>query len=72
MKACPARHTHYKLCHNLTTNTNLIYSPDGESLAGEAGISTGSEGVAIHEKDAQRSHTSKYQGRIQDFLKGEG
>ena len=55
MKACPARHTHYTLCHNLTTNTNLIYSPDGESLAGEAGISTGSEVVAIHGKDAQRS-----------------
>ena len=55
MKACSARHTHYTLCHNLTTNTNLIHSPDGESLAGEAGISTGSDGVAIHGKDTQRS-----------------
>ena len=27
-----------------------MYSPDGESLAGEAGISAGSEGVAIYEK----------------------
>ena len=55
LKVCPARHTFYKLCHNLTTNTNLIYSPDAYSLAGEAGISTGSEGVAIHGKDVQRS-----------------
>ena len=28
-----------------------MYSPDGESSAGEAGISAGSEGVAIHGKD---------------------
>ena len=28
-----------------------MYSPDGESLADEAGISAGSEGVAIHGKD---------------------
>ena len=27
-----------------------MYSPDGESLAAEAGISAGSEGVAIYEK----------------------
>ena len=34
-----------------------MYSPDGESLAGEAGISAGSEGVAIHGKDIWRTLT---------------
>ena len=30
----------------------IMYSPDGESLAGEAEISAGSEGVAIYGKYA--------------------
>ena len=34
-----------------------MYSPDGESLAGEAEISAGTEGVAIHEKDTRVANT---------------
>ena len=33
-----------------------MYSPNGESLAGEAGISAGSEGVAIQGKEIHREH----------------
>ena len=36
-----------------------MYSPDGESLAGETGISAGSEGVAIHGKNTQRTPQTK-------------
>ena len=32
-----------------------MYSPNGESLTGEAGISAGSEGVAIHGKDTLKN-----------------
>ena len=44
-----------------------MYSPDDESLVGEAGISAGSEGVAIYEK-MYREHLKTMSGRMALFV----